>query len=162
MVQKYLKIQNIFLFRFFQNIGRPHGEFFLIEVAEAQYHWHTGYRLCPERLTGFRRYATLTVTRRNQPKDVMLPILPRPLVGAGRIRKEREIQVHTQKAVFENGLVCVPLRFSLCIELSFRPQRILRFFCLPSPSVICIKCYFALSHNAKKTIAYRRNLLCVL
>ena len=85
----------------------PHGEFFLIEVAEAQYRRHTGYRLCPELLTGFRRHATLTVTRRNQPKDVMLPILSGPLVGAGRIRKEREIQVHTQKAVFENGLVCV-------------------------------------------------------
>ena len=140
----------------------PHGEFFLIEMAEAQYRRHTGYRLCPELLTGFRRRATLTVTRRNQPKDVMLPILSGPLVGAGRIRKEREIQVHTQKAVFVNSLVCVTTEIFALHRTLFRPQRILRFFCFPSPSVICIKCYFALSHNAKKSIAYRRNLLCVL
>ena len=59
----------------------------------------------------------------------MLPILPRPQVGAGRIRKEREIQVHTQKAVFVNSLVCVASEiFALHRTSFFRPQRISAVF----------------------------------
>ena len=123
---------------------------------------HTGYWSWLEPLTGLLNHATLTATRRNQPKDVMLPILPRPQVGAGRIRKEREIQVHTQKAVLVNSLVCVATEIFALHRTVFSTAEDSAVFCFPLPSVICNKCYFALSHNAKKTTAYRRNPLCVL